>query len=230
MFLVEHPQGRVLFETGLDERLADDPGGYWGPAAQDLRPEVRREDTIVPQLSRLGLTPADIGHVVLSCLFRDHAGGLKHFAGSRIVVQACELQEAWWPTMGTRVTYRDPYHPGDVEGTRDFSFMERSSGDLDIFGDGRVVVLSVPCHAKGEQALLVRMPTGRSYLMPAGAIPTLPNLESDVMTGRLMVSPDEAYQSVSRLKDIARHERATVFLHHDPEAWRSYRLAPDAYD
>jgi glyoxylase-like metal-dependent hydrolase (beta-lactamase superfamily II) len=231
MFLIEHPDGRVLFETGLDERLADDAAGYWGEGtAGDLRPEVRRQDTIVPQLARLGLTPEDIGHVVMSCLYQDHAGGLKHFGRSRVIVQRCELQEAWWPTRGTRATYRDPYKLVDVEGTRDFDFVELDGQDYDIFGDGSVLVLSVPCHAKGEQALLVRMPSGRRYLMPAGAIPTRPNLESEVMTGCLMVTPDEAYRSVSRLKEVARLEGATVLLHHDPDAWRTYRLAPESYD
>lgn len=33
MFLIEHPQGRVLFDTGLDPILADDPHAYWGEMA-----------------------------------------------------------------------------------------------------------------------------------------------------------------------------------------------------
>lgn len=230
MFLVEHPRGRVLFETGLDPALAGDAHGYWGPTADELRPEVSADETVVPQLARLGLTPDDIDFVVMSCLYQDHAGGLKFFPHSKIIVQQSELQEAWWPTRATRSTYRDPYKLVDVRDTRDFEFVELTGEDHDVFGDGRVVVLSVPCHAKGEQALLVRMPSGRSYLMPAGAIPTRPNWDSEVMTGRLMVTPETAYRNITRLKETARLEGATVLLHHDPSEWQNYRLAPGFYD
>jgi glyoxylase-like metal-dependent hydrolase (beta-lactamase superfamily II) len=230
MFLLEHPRGRVLFETGLDPMLARNGKAYWGDLCAIYQPIVSEEDTIVPQLGRVGLTPDDIDYVVMSCLYEDHAGGLKCFPNSLIVVQGCELQEAWWTSHAIRVTYGDPYVLADVRDTRGYHFLELQGEDFDIFGDGSVVVLSVPCHARGEQALLVRMVSGRTYLMPAGAIPTRPNLETDTMTGRLVVTPDVALRNVTRLKEIARREQATVLLHHDLAAWESYRHSPEAYD
>ena len=48
--------------------------------------------------------------------------------------------------------------------------------------------------------------------------------------GRLMVSPDEALRSMEKLHRIAAAEEATVLLHHDPDTWKNYKLAPEYYD
>ena len=45
-----------------------------------------------------------------------------------------------------------------------------------------------------------------------------------------MVSPDEALRSMQRIWDLVDRENATVLLHHDPDEWRSYKLAPSYYD
>lgn len=230
MFLVEHPKGRVLFETGLDPRLATDAAGYWGDVAEEWQPEVTEEDTIVFQLRRLSLEPDDIDFVVLSCLFRDHTGGMKFFPNATFVVQSNELKEAWWPSPGLLASYGQPYEFKDIEPTRGFRFLQLDNEDLDFFGDGSVVILSAPCHAKGEQALLVRLPETGTVLLPAGVIPTRANLEEETLTGRLMVGPEEAYYNVARLKRLAERENALVILHHDFEDWNECRRAPLYYE
>ena len=228
-FLIRHPKGNVIYDTGLDPIMATDPESYWGETAREYRPSLTADDTIVPQLAKLGLQPKDVDYVVMSCLYQDHAGGLKYFPDSTIVVQQIELQEAWWMTPSTIATFNDPYKLADLEGTRDFKWLQLDGEDFDIFGDRSVVVLSSPCHAKGEQAVVVRLPETGTVLLPGGVIPTRRNLVEDILTGRLMYSPAEAMRSVNRLKDIVRRENATVLLHHDLEAWRGYRHPPEYY-
>jgi N-acyl homoserine lactone hydrolase len=230
MFLIDHPAGRVLFETGLDPAVVVDPIGYLGRAGEDLNPEMSPDQAIIPQLRSLGYEAADINFVVLSCLYFDHAGGLKHFPHATVVVQREEVEEAWWPTTGRRAIVNEAYCMKDLTPTRTFRFLYPESDEHDIFTDGRVVVLRAPCHSRGEQAVVVRLPKTGTVLLPAGVIPQEQNFAEDVLTGRLLVSPDEAVRSVNKLKRLAEDEQATLFFHHDATAWQTYRFAPAFYE
>lgn len=144
MFLIEHPRGLVLFETGLDPAVAGDPVSYWGEPSNAWRPILTPEQTIVPQLARLGFEPRDVKYVIMSCLIRDHAGGMKRFPDATFVVQAAELREAWWPSPATLAIMRWAYCQADLAPTRRFRFIQLEGEDYDVFGDGKVVALSSP--------------------------------------------------------------------------------------
>jgi N-acyl homoserine lactone hydrolase len=79
MFLIEHPEGLVVFETGLHPALAVDPKAHWGARATERKPRMRPEQFIERQLDRIGVAPKDVRSVVLSCLLPDHAGGMQAF-------------------------------------------------------------------------------------------------------------------------------------------------------
>jgi N-acyl homoserine lactone hydrolase len=230
MFLIVHPSATVLFETGLDPEVAKNPSAYLGTAlAERHAPQTTPEECIVAQLSRLGLQPDDITHVVLSCLYWDHAGGLKNFPHATIVVQEDELREALWPSRGRTAVVGDAYIAQDLEGLGRSKIVTPHSWDFDLLGDGSIMVLRAPCHSRGEQALLVRLPHTGPVLLPAGVIPQSRNYDDGFMTGRLLVSPDEAIRSVTRLESIAQREDARLLFHHDIEAWASYKHAPAFY-
>lgn len=230
-FLIAHPKGLALFETGFDRMVASDPNAYFGPMAQARGVEMVCGQSAVEQLQTLGYSPNDVDFVIVSCLYFDHAGGLKYFPRAQVVVQSDELREAYWPTMGRlAIVGEDAYLKQDLDRVRSFRFLFPGAYDLDLFHDGSVMVLRAPCHARGEQALLVRLENTGSVLLPAGVIPQRKNYEEDIITGRLMVSPDEAMRNVLRLKRMAEDERATVLFHHDLEAWQTCRQAPAFYD
>lgn len=235
MFLVEHPKGRFLFETGLEISAAEDPAAWYGPIVDDCRSKIRPEWGIIAQLAAIGLKPSDVDYVALSCLYYDHTGGLKHFADSTIIVQPEELAEAFSPTLGRLGIQGDVYCQRDLEPVRDFTFLHPDVDEYDVFGDGSVVLIRVPCHARGEQALLVKLPETGTFLMPAGVMAQKFNFDEQdfskgVLSGRLLVSPDQAVESVMKLRDIAARENATVLIHHDKAEWESFRHSPEYYD
>src|SRR5215813_6552314 len=64
-FLIKHPKGNVLFETGNNDKVITDPT-YWGPLAQMLGPESRTPDLAIDtQLNKIGVKPSDINYVIL---------------------------------------------------------------------------------------------------------------------------------------------------------------------
>jgi len=141
-FVVMHPKGNVLFDTGNNDKIITDPS-YWGASFQALKPVNTPDVAVDAQLQKIGLKPDDIKYVVVSHLHLDHGGNLAKFPNSTIVLQKTEIQNAFWPEIGTGANYII----GDVLPLRSSMTdqpnavkMVQLNGDMDLFGDGTVVV------------------------------------------------------------------------------------------
>src|SRR4029453_7725552 len=55
-FVVVHPKGNFLFDTGNNDKIITDPS-YWGPFIQGLTPAPGPDVAIDTQLKKIGLTP-----------------------------------------------------------------------------------------------------------------------------------------------------------------------------
>ena len=94
-YVVRHPKGNVLFDTGNNDRIITDPG-YWGAFIQGLNP-VRTPDVAIDvQLGKIGLKPDDIKYVVIGHMHLDHGGNVGKFTKSTIVLQKDEIKNAFW--------------------------------------------------------------------------------------------------------------------------------------
>src|SRR5580658_7605 len=49
-FLIEHPKGLVLFDTGCNPKVIDDAVGYWGQVAEHLPLKWSKQDTLDKQI------------------------------------------------------------------------------------------------------------------------------------------------------------------------------------
>ena len=91
-FVIQHPKGNVLFDTGNNDKIITDPS-YWGAALRALKPVNTPDVAIDVQLKKIGLKPDDIKYVVLSHMHLDHGGNVGKFPNSTIVVQKDEIRE-----------------------------------------------------------------------------------------------------------------------------------------
>jgi glyoxylase-like metal-dependent hydrolase (beta-lactamase superfamily II) len=95
-WLIEHPEGLIVVDTGETARTAE-PGYFtpWQPYFRlGLREWVRPDEEIGPQLRRLGFAPADVRWIVITHFHTDHAGGLAHFPHNEIVTSRGAFEEA----------------------------------------------------------------------------------------------------------------------------------------
>jgi N-acyl homoserine lactone hydrolase len=153
-FLVKHPKGNVLFDTGNNDRLITDPS-YWGPLGQALDPERTPDVAIDTQLGKIGVKPDDVKYVVLGHFHLDHAGNVSKFPNSTIVYQRDEIRAAFWPAPG----YAAPYITTDFAPLRSALGQDMPSrqkvieldGDLDLFGDGSVYIHRAVSHTPGSE-------------------------------------------------------------------------------
>jgi N-acyl homoserine lactone hydrolase len=218
-YLITHPEGNVLFDTGGHPDLVRDPRGRLGAAADLYEITMREGDDIVSQLARIGVRPADVPHVVQSHLHYDHAGCIEYFPDATVYAQHDELAFAFWPAVYQRALYVRADFDGPVR-------WRELRGEHDVFGDGRVVCVPTPGHSPGHQSLLVRLES-RTILLVADATYLLGKLRERILPA-VVWSPDAMIASFERVEEIERREPAELICTHELD-FSGVRLAPDEW-
>lgn len=215
-FLVEHPEGRVLFDSGVHPKWAE------SAAADDdtFVLEVTADDLVLNRLSTLGLRPEDIQHVVASHLHFDHAGGLQFFPQARVYTNETELRFAYWPA----VFQRDFYDRDDFDHPLNWVTTE---GDYDIFGDGSVMIIPTPGHTPGHQSLVVELAGGTHVL--AGDASYWSTKMRERRLPAIVWSPEAMVRSWARLEELERTRGARLIFTHDVDYLESKPLAPEKW-
>jgi len=219
-FLIVHPKGAVLFDTGCHPDVAHDPLGRWGGLAKAMFPVCREGDDVVGQLARIGFRPDDVAVVINSHLHMDHCGGNQFFPKAVFYVQQDELDAARDPAMEGQGYFRHDWdHPLDYRAV---------AGDHDVFGDRAVEIILTPGHTAGHQSLVVRLPQSGAIVIASDACYMVENYD-ELLLPRMTANPDDSMRSYLRLHAIQESERAFVVVGHDPEFWQSHVKHPPAY-
>ena len=152
VFVVQHPDGLLLFDTGQSARAAG--RGYfpwWHPYLRLARFELDATDEIGAQIA-----PASVRWVVLSHLHTDHVGGLEPFRSAEVLVSRTEWERAGG-LAGRLRGYLPQHWPKGLE-PRLVDFEGPPVGPFaashDVAGDGRLVLVPTPGHTPGHMALI----------------------------------------------------------------------------
>jgi len=233
-FVVMHPKGNVLFDTGNNDKILTDPS-YWGPFFKALNPVVTPDIAIDAQLGKIGLKPDDITYVVVGHLHLDHGGNVGKFPNSTLLVQKDEIRNAFWPEPGTA----GPYIPGDVAPLRSAMGeampnkvkMVQLTGDMDIFGDGSVVVKRWVGHTPGSQMLLVRLPKTGPIILTSDNVYFRENVEKNILPNvALAYDPGGILRAYEWIRYMQATEKADFFTAHDPDAFKALKKPPEFYE
>jgi N-acyl homoserine lactone hydrolase len=237
-FLIHHPKGNVLFDCGNNDRVLTDPS-YWGPLAamlQNPQNNSRSPDLAIDlQLQKAGFKNSDVNYVVLGHMHLDHAGNVGKFPTATLVYQRDEVVNAFWPKPG----FAGPYIPGDIAMLRSptGSNMPNAQkvieldGDLDLFGDGSIIVHRNVGHTPGSEMMLVRLPKTGPVVLTSDAAYLPENLDKDLLPS-VGLSYDPAgiirgYQWIKHLRDV---EGADVLMAHDAEGFKKHKHSPEFYE
>jgi N-acyl homoserine lactone hydrolase len=219
-YLVEHPDGRILFDTGLHPEIVTDPVGRVGEAAAAFPIEMNEDGDVVSQLGMLGLAPVDVDAVIVSHLHFDHAGGLEFVKHADVYVQTAELVVARKPP----VYQQDLYNPADFE--HDLKW-KRLDGDTDVFGDGKLRVISTPGHTPGHQSIYVEFQHRKPLVLMGDATYSLAKMRQRRLSA-VVWNPDAMVSSWERLEEIERETGAELRCTHEVE-FGDVPLAPGAF-
>lgn len=167
--LLKHPEhGYVLFDTGYSHRFFQETSRWPYSLYGRLTPtKVADDQTLVAQLERDGISPDDIGTVILSHFHADHVAGLADFPNARIISSKLAYEHVK-DTRGFSAL-RKGFLPGLIPD--DFSLRARFTEDrgqvclpddykpfdtgFDIFGDGSAYAIDLPGHARYQFGILV---------------------------------------------------------------------------
>ena len=200
-FLIRHGPDWMLWDAGLGDEIAAIPAGKTVVGLH-----FRVPVTLVSQLALLGLKPADIRYVGLSHLHADHSGNARLFPKATFVISPQEL--AWASATPTP----DGVRADAVAAVRRSRILP-APGDLDVFGDGSVRLLSTPGHTPGHHSLLVRLPKAGAVILSGDVAHFQLNYDNDLVpTGN--VSRAETIAAIGRLKGLAAHHHARVVIQH----------------
>jgi N-acyl homoserine lactone hydrolase len=213
VYLIDHPKGFVLFDTGAHPSLATDPVVRLGPAAAAFDVHMGPGDGIAERLRSVGVEPGDVAHVVQSHLHYDHAGGIEFLPQASFYVQRRELQFAHWPPA----YQRDLYVPADF--AHPVHWVELT-GKLDLFGDERVVVFPTPGHTPGHQSLLVQL-DDEAVILGGDMAYSSVKMQQRRIPG-VVWCPDRLVESWERVEALQARHGARLILTHE--------LDPDAVD
>lgn len=223
-WLIDHPEGPILVDTGETARTAT-PGYLpaWHPYYRfAVRFHVRPEDEIGPQLRAIGTAPEDVRRVVLTHLHTDHAGGLHHFPRNEILVSRAEHEAA----SGLRGRLRGylPHRWPSWFAPRHFRFESTPVGPFPVSAAvtdaGDVRVVPTPGHSPGHCSVVVLSGAPRVLFLAGDATYSQHLLERRALDGVCAMGGGEeaARRSVDRILELARIAELVYLPTHDPEA------------
>ena len=225
-YVIKHPKGNVMFDTGNNDKTITDPDGWWGPLAKGFGLKMTKDDAIPVQLAKIGLKPDDIKYVAVGHLHLDHGGNVGQFKNSTLIAQDDEFKAAWWPDVG----YSLYYIPGDFADTKNMKTI-RLSGDLDLFDDGSVRLMRAPGHTPGSQFMVVKLPKTGTVILTSDVVYLTESLDKNLIPPIPGTwSPGDAYKSYDKIRHIRDVDNAKLFIGHDPELFKAAKKAPEFYD
>ncbi len=220
-FLVSHPRGRLLFDTGVHCQARLDPLTRLGAERMKrLTVKSNEGEDVVPQLATLGLAPDDVRYVANSHLHFDHCGGNEFFPEATFLVQRPELEAARKPGFVPKYSPS----PIDFDHPLDYRLIE---GEYDVFGDGSVVLIPTYGHTPGHQSLRVRAGKDAHLVCASDACYTRENMDRDVLPN-ILWDPGVMRESLAALRKLRDQGGATMFYGHDPDQWKGTPRAPAA--
>lgn len=218
-YLIETPNGRILYDVGCDYRKVADPGlnaRFFDPMRPEFDPPVMHDDQRIPSyLAKLGLTSADIDVVFIGHLHFDHVGGLGDLPGCEVHLHTDELAAA-------RTGLDDGIFADEIA---DADRWRLHTGEY-VVAPG-VQAIASPGHTAGHMSLLVELPKGRPIILCGDAADLTENLTDEIAPGYCWEDNDElALASIRKLKVLARQEDAQLWPNHDMAFFRSLPRFP----
>ena len=218
VFLIEHPKGTALFDTGLHPDCQHDPAGRLGPRLAALfRIDFHPGEEISARLEALNRDPGEIDLVINSHFHFDHVGGNARIPNATLLVQRRE----WDAGMDPDAAAKSGFNPRDFDLGHKLRLVD---GEHDVFGDGSVVCLPTHGHTPGHQSLRLRLDSGE-IVLAADSCYFCRTLRERRLP-RYVYDRDAMLASLDRL-DAMERSGARIFFGHDPEFWRNVPQAPE---
>lgn len=202
-YLIQHDKEYLVWDTGLPAGLLKAPFDE----AQAMSPTLA--ETLPAQLEKIGVKPADIALVGISHYHFDHVGQAADFPKAKLLMGKLDLDavKSDPPPFGAAPDLLKPW-------LKDGSPVEPVVGDKDVYGDGSVVMLSMPGHTPGSYALLVRLAKTGPVLLSGDIVHFDEQFKNDGVPP-FNTDRSQSLASMDRLQHMAKTLKAILVVQHD---------------
>ncbi|MFY0628920.1 MAG: N-acyl homoserine lactonase family protein [Flavobacteriaceae bacterium] len=197
-YVISHPKGNLMWDAGLPEGLVlpeaitPPPGAF----------TVRRPDSLVNQLASVGFKIEDFKYFAMSHSHFDHTG------------HANRMKDATWLVQENEYDFiqKDSTLAPAV---KDLTKVQKLNGDYDVFGDGTVVIKSMPGHTIGHQVLYIDLGLEKPVLLTGDLYHFQENRDSRGVPS-FNYDVKQTLESMDRFEAFAKEKNADVFIQHSP--------------
>ena len=236
-YLIHHAQGYFLWDTGLSDQVAALPNGWLptnNPAVDIL---WTRAKTLMSQLKQINIKPEDIKYIGISHTHPDHIGNAELFPKTTILIQRAEYEFFFGPAKpGAATLPAEALTVPSGDPTPRFSKdhpVKLIDEDLDVFGDGSVMIVFTPGHTPGHESLLVHLRKTGWILLSGDAVHLQTNWDNRRIPYFAAMPADQKFQtqlSMLRMADLMSFYHAQLWINHEVEQSRKQKHSPEYYE
>ena len=217
-FLVRHPSGDLLWDSGLPDAIHDAPDGVVNEPFKLMMPK-----TLKGQLDRLGVPPDYVEYFSISHSHFDHLGNANLFKNATFIVNEKERDYMFRAEARADAEAFSAY--ADLEAAKKATFTD----SYDVFGDGKVIIISMPGHTPGHSVLLVNLEHSGPILLSGDLYHLTPARENRTIPA-FNTSTEETLASMDKFEELAKASGARVIIQHEAADFDNLPRAPAFLD
>jgi len=217
-FLVAHPKGTLMWDTGAVPDSNFKPGG--GPATMRYCTSWK---PLTAQLAEIGYVPGDITYLALSHFHWDHVGNSNLFAGSTWLTPQAERDIMFMEPFSPRT------EPANYSKLKNAKTVILTKPEYDVFGDGLVIIKAAPGHSPGHQVLFLKLAkTGPVVL--SGDLYHYPEERKLNKIPTTEFNKEQTVASRAEVEAFLNKTGAQLWIQHDLTANAKLKKAPQYYE
>jgi glyoxylase-like metal-dependent hydrolase (beta-lactamase superfamily II) len=241
--LIRHPErGWILYDTGYSKHFFEATASWPERLIRTVLPvELPPGEHLLTQLHQAGITPADIGLVIVSHYHGDHIAGLKDFPNATFLALKADTQRLealrgrpWRSTLKAQFHALLPTdffqrlrHADDAALVPLPGWMTPFTLGLDLLGDGSLLGIALPGHSAGQMGVFLPDAGGRPVFLVGDACWSLPACREgrlpSVLTRLVNADSPQYGRTFLSLQQLAVREPAVALLpSHCNESWRAF--------
>jgi N-acyl homoserine lactone hydrolase len=217
-YLIVHPRGTLMFDAGAvaDSHFKSDGS----PVEEGI---VSATKPLLPQLAAAGYSPRDVTYFALSHFHSDHTANANEFANATWIVQKAERDFMFADSPQGII------QPASYAALRSAKSKVLDNEDLDVFGDGSVVVMATPGHTPGHQVVAVKL-ANRGTVVLGGDLYHYPEERTTGRVPTFEFNADQSKVSRARVEQYLKDNDATLWIEHDLATHAALPKSPQYVD
>ena len=200
-YVISHPKGNLMWDAGLPEQLVvsepyNEPSGVFA---------IQRADSLVNQLNTIGFKIEDFKYFAMSHSHFDHTGHANYMKNATWLVQENEYNSV----AGDSLKKKDA-------AVGKLTKVKKLNGDYDVFGDGSVVIKSMPGHTIGHQVLYVEVSGLKKPVLLTGDLYHFEENRATKGVPSFNYNVKQTLESMDKFEAFAKEKNAEVIIQHSP--------------